>query len=60
MVPAIHKICHIDSHDLAGPIFHPLVATSSISSITGVAEVVVKLILRMKPLHVLTLHGEVL
>jgi hypothetical protein len=36
------------------PIFHPLVATSSVFGITGVAEVVVKLILRSEPLHVLT------
>jgi hypothetical protein len=29
MVLAVHEICHMDSQDLAGPIFHPLVATSS-------------------------------
>jgi hypothetical protein len=30
------------------------------SSITGVVEVVVKLILRSEPLHVLTVHNKVL
>jgi hypothetical protein len=28
MVPAVHKTCHMNSQDLAGPIFHPLVVTS--------------------------------
>jgi hypothetical protein len=54
MESAIHGICHMDSQDLSGPIFHPHVATSS------VAEVVVKLILRLEPLHVLTVRGNVL
>jgi hypothetical protein len=40
MVPAIHEICPMDSSDLAGPMFHPLVATSSVFSITSVVEVV--------------------
>jgi hypothetical protein len=35
----------IDSQDLAGPIFHPILATSSVFGIIGVAEVVVKLVL---------------
>jgi hypothetical protein len=30
MVPAVQGIFHMDSQDLAGPIFHPHVATSSI------------------------------
>jgi hypothetical protein len=30
MVSVVHRICRMDSQDLAGPIFHPLVATSSI------------------------------
>jgi hypothetical protein len=30
MVPAVHKIYRMDSQDLAGSIFHPLVATFSI------------------------------
>jgi hypothetical protein len=30
MVPAVHRICPIDSYDLAGAIFHPLIATSSV------------------------------
>jgi hypothetical protein len=30
MVPVVHRICHMDSQGLAGLIFHPLVATSSI------------------------------
>jgi hypothetical protein len=30
MVSAVHGICRMDSQDLAGPIIHPLVATSSI------------------------------
>jgi hypothetical protein len=30
MVPAVHEICHINSQDLDGSIFHPPVATSSI------------------------------
>jgi hypothetical protein len=45
MVPAVDGICRMDSQDLARPIFHPLIATSSVFSITGVAEVVVKLVL---------------
>jgi hypothetical protein len=60
MVPAIHRICCMDSQDLVGPIFHPLVATSSVSSITGAAEVEVKLVLPSEPLHVLTVCGKVL
>jgi hypothetical protein len=60
MVLAIHKICRMDSQDLARPIFHPFVTTFSIFSITGVAEVVVKLVLWSEPLHVLTLRGKVL
>jgi hypothetical protein len=30
MVPAAHGIYHIDSQDLAGPIFHPPIATASV------------------------------
>jgi hypothetical protein len=30
MVPTVHIICRIDSQDLAGPIFYPFVATSSV------------------------------
>jgi hypothetical protein len=30
MVSAIHGICHMDSQDFAGPIFHPPVVTFSI------------------------------
>jgi hypothetical protein len=45
MVPAVHGIYRMDSQDLAGPIFHPFVVTSSIFGITGVAEMVVNLIL---------------
>jgi hypothetical protein len=30
MVSVVHRICLMDSQDLAGPIFHPLVVTSSI------------------------------
>jgi hypothetical protein len=60
MVPAVHGIYRMDSQDLAGPIFHPFVVTSSIFGITGVAEMVVNLILRSEPLHVLTVHGKVL
>jgi hypothetical protein len=50
----------MDSQDLAVPIFHHLVVTSSVFIITGAAEVVVKLVLRSEPLHVLTLHDKVL
>jgi hypothetical protein len=60
MVPVIHGNCCMDSQDLAGLIFHPLVALSLFSSITGVTEVVVKLILRSEPLHVLTIRGKFL
>jgi hypothetical protein len=60
MVPAVRRICHMDSQDFAGQIFHPLVASSFIFGTTGVAEVVIKLILRLEPLHVLTLYGKVL
>jgi hypothetical protein len=60
MVPAIHGIYHMDSQDLAGSIFHPLVATSSIFGITTVAEMVVNLILRSEPLHVLIVYIKVL
>jgi hypothetical protein len=60
MVSAVHEICHMDSEDFVGPICHPPIATASIFGITGVAEVVVKLVLRLKPLHVLTLRDKVL
>jgi hypothetical protein len=30
MVPAVYEFFHMDSQDLVGPIFHPLVATFSI------------------------------
>jgi hypothetical protein len=50
----------MESQDLTGPILHPLIATSSIFGITGVAEVVVKLILQLEPLHVLTRHSKLL
>jgi hypothetical protein len=30
MVLAIHIICYMDSQDLAGPIFHPPIATASV------------------------------
>jgi hypothetical protein len=60
MVPSIHIICHMDSKDLAGLIFHPLIATSFVFCITGVAEVVAKLILQSEPLHVKTIRGNVL
>jgi hypothetical protein len=30
MVPVVQRICHMDSQDVARPIFHPHVATSSI------------------------------
>jgi hypothetical protein len=60
MAPAIYEICHMDSQDLIGPIFHLLVATTLFSDITDVAEVVVKLVLRSEPLHILTVCGKVL
>jgi hypothetical protein len=53
MVLAIHRIYCMDSQDLPKPL--PLFST-----IIGVAEVVVKLILRSEPLHLLILHGKVL
>jgi hypothetical protein len=28
MIPTVHENCHMDSEDLIGPIFHPLVTTS--------------------------------
>jgi hypothetical protein len=30
MVPLVHEICHKDSQHLAGPIFHPPVASASV------------------------------
>jgi hypothetical protein len=60
MVAAAHRICHMDSQDLAGPIFHPLVALRVFSSITSVAEVLVKLVLQSEPLHVLIVRCKVL
>jgi hypothetical protein len=60
MVLAVHRICHMDSQDLVGPIFHPSVATASVFWLTGVAEVVVKLVLQSKPLHILTVCDTVL
>jgi hypothetical protein len=60
MVPSIHIICHMDSKDLAGLIFHPLIATSFVFCITGVAEVVAKLVLQSEPLHVKTIRSNVL
>jgi hypothetical protein len=59
MVPAVRGNYCMDSQDIAGRIFHPLVTTSSVSGITDVAEVVVKLVLRSEPLHVVTVHGKV-
>jgi hypothetical protein len=50
----------MDSQELARPIFHTLVATSFLSGITGVVEVVVKLVLRSEPLHGLTVDAKVL
>jgi hypothetical protein len=60
MVPAIHRICHMNSQDIAGSIFHPLVATSSFFGIIDVGEVVVKLVLQSEPLYVLTVHDKVI
>jgi hypothetical protein len=60
MVSVVHEICHMDSQDLVEPIFHPYVANASVSSTTGVVEVVVKLVLRPEPLHVLTICDKVL
>jgi hypothetical protein len=45
MVSSVHEISHMDSKDLVGPICHPPVVIASFSSITDVAEVVVKLVL---------------
>jgi hypothetical protein len=45
MVPTVHENYRMDLEDLAGPIFHPLVATFFVFWQTGVAEVVVKLVL---------------
>jgi hypothetical protein len=45
MVTTVHGIYLMDSQDLAGPIFHPLIATFLVFGITGVTEVVVKLVL---------------
>jgi hypothetical protein len=45
---------------LLGQSFILLLPLPLFSSITGVAEVVVKLVLRLEPLHVLTVHGKVL
>jgi hypothetical protein len=45
---------------LLGQSFILLLPLPLFSGITGVAEVVVDLILRSEPLHVLTLHGKVL
>jgi hypothetical protein len=30
MVPIIHKIYHMDCHDIGGPICHPPIATASV------------------------------
>jgi hypothetical protein len=60
MLSIIHGISHLDSQDIAGPICHPPVVTALFSSISGVAEVVVNLILQSESLHVLTVHYKVL
>jgi hypothetical protein len=39
MMSVIHDICHIDSQDLARPIFHLHVVTSSVFGINSVADV---------------------
>jgi uncharacterized protein with ACT and thioredoxin-like domain len=60
MVPAIHRNHRMDSQDLVGPIFHPIVSLPMFSSITSVAEEVVKLVLRSEALHVLIVCDKVL
>jgi hypothetical protein len=50
----------MDSQDLAGTICHLSISIASIFGIIGVTEVVVKLVLRSEPLHVLAIHGKVL
>jgi hypothetical protein len=61
MVTSVHGICHIDSQDLAGKSCHPPIATASVFRHNQCChEVVVKLILRLEPLHVLIVHVIVL
>jgi hypothetical protein len=45
---------------LLGQSFILLFSLPLFSGITSVIEVVVKLVLRLKPLHVLTIHGKAL
>jgi hypothetical protein len=60
MVSAVHGNCHMDFEYLASQSFILLLPPPLFSSITSVAEVVVKLILLSKPLHVLTVRDKVL
>jgi hypothetical protein len=60
MISAIHRIYHMDSQDLAGPIFTIFLPLPLFSGITGVDKVVVKLALRSEPLHLLTIGAKVL
>jgi hypothetical protein len=53
MVTTIYIICHKDSQHLAGSISHLHVATTLVFGISSVAKVVVKLVLRLEPSHVL-------
>jgi hypothetical protein len=48
------------SQDLVGQSFILFLPLPLFSSITGVTEVVVKLVLQSEPLHVLTVLGKVL
>jgi hypothetical protein len=59
MVLVVHEICHIDYQDLVQS-FILLLSLPLFSGIIGVAEVVVKLVLRSEPLHVLIVHTKVL
>jgi Flp pilus assembly protein protease CpaA len=61
MVPVVHGICHMDSAEVVviASVFILLLSLPLFFSITGGAEVVVKLILRSEPLHVLIVHEKV-
>jgi hypothetical protein len=60
MVLAIHGFVIWILKTLLGQSFILLLPLPLFSSITGVAEVVVKLVLRSEPLHVLTVDTKVL
>jgi hypothetical protein len=60
MVPAIDKICLMDSKTLLDQCFILQLPLPLFFGITSVAEVVAKLVLQSEPLHVLTVHGKVI